>query len=328
MAVKTKITKKIFQDLLKNYDLGSYINSKPVKEGTVQTNYFLQTTKEKLIFRYYENRSMGSVKFESHLVKYLKNNKYPCPDVYLDKKGKLAGLYKQKPYVLFEFVEGEHLENPTEVQESQLIKKVAELQKLTRNYRSPYEGDRWNYTKELCLELAKKETKKLKTANSRKKFIWLEKELARVNLPDTLPKGICHCDFHFSNILFRDGQFKALIDFDDANYTYLIYDLATLVNPFKVGFDWNTWLSYGKEENIFDFSDARKIVNKYLKCRSLSDDEKMYLYDVFKLSILFDCIWYFSRGKADDFYEKRKISYLNNLGRDEFYHRLFVSNLS
>jgi hypothetical protein len=36
-----------------------------------------------------------------------------------------------------------------------------------------------------------------------------------------------------------------------------------------------------------------------------------------------DCIWYFKRGKANDFFEKRKIDYLNNLGRDNFYKEVF-----
>jgi hypothetical protein len=43
-----------------------------------------------------------------------------------------------------------------------------------------------------------------------------------------------------------------------------------------------------------------------------------------KLSILFDCVWYFARGDAEDFFERRKIEFLNALGRSEFYKRLFA----
>lgn len=49
--------------------------------------------------------------------------------------------------------------------------------------------------------------------------------------------------------------------------------------------------------------------------------------DIFKLSILLDCVWYFKRGKSEDFYEKRKIDYLNKLGRDEFYKKFFEPNI-
>jgi len=55
----------------------------------------------------------------------------------------------------------------------------------------------------------------------------------------------------------------------------------------------------------------------------LDNNEKKYLFDVFKLSILFDCIWFFERGDVEDFFEKRKIDYLNSLGRENFYNEIF-----
>ncbi len=63
---------------------------------------------------------------------------------------------------------------------------------------------------------------------------------------------------------------------------------------------------------------------EYMKHRPLRPIEKRHLFDVYKLSILFDCIWFFERGEVNDFYEKRKINALNELGRDSFYDRLFA----
>jgi hypothetical protein len=51
--------------------------------------------------------------------------------------------------------------------------------------------------------------------------------------------------------------------------------------------------------------------------------EKRHIFDVYKLSVLIDCLWYFRRGKAEDFFEKRKIDALNNLGREKFFGNLF-----
>ena len=322
MAVKTKFTKNDFTDILSDYNLGEYKNSKPFKAG-VQTNYLLQTIKGKFVFKYYENRSKNSVLFESNLIKYLKDKNYPCPALFKNKHGKYVGAYKGKPYVIFEFVEGRHLKNPNDDQKKELIKRVAELQNITKNYSPKNKKYRWNYSAELCRELAKKEAQKLDTINSREKLTWLEGELSKLKLPKSLPKGICHCDFHFSNVLFKNNKFNALIDFDDANYTFLIFDLASLIDPFAESFDWDTWSRFEKDENVFDFGEARRIVSEYMRHRSLNNNEKKYLFDVFKLSILFDCIWYFARGNAEDFYEKRKIEHLNSIGREEFYNKLF-----
>ena len=107
----------------------------------------------------------------------------------------------------------------------------------------------------------------------------------------------------------------SLLDFDDANYTFLSYDLATLINPFLPSFDWDSWSTFQKDENVFDFREARQTVLEYSRHRPLSKNEKSHLFDVYKLTILFDCIWYFRRGEGQDFYEKRKIDALNRLGK-------------
>lgn len=112
MAVKTHFSNDELREILSNYQLGEYKHSKPIAEGTVQTNFLLQTTKGMFVFRYYENRSMDSVSFECHLIQYLKGKNYPCPAPLKNKKGISVGLYKEKPYIIFEFVEGQQLEHP------------------------------------------------------------------------------------------------------------------------------------------------------------------------------------------------------------------------
>lgn len=44
-----------------------------------------------------------------------------------------------------------------------------------------------------------------------------------------LPRSVVHHDAHRGNLLFRDGQLVALIDFDDAHYGYQVADVAVMV---------------------------------------------------------------------------------------------------
>ena len=148
-------------------------------------------------------------------------------------------------------------------------------------------------------------------------------ELSKLVLPTSLPKGICHCDFHFSNMLFKNDRLTALIDFDDANYTFLSFDLACLIEPYISTFKYNSWKEFTMFDTVFTFHESRKIISEYQKYRTLNPTEKKYFFDVYKLSILLDCLWYFNRGRAYEFYEKRKIEYLNALGRKTFNHNLF-----
>ena len=314
MAVKTTFSQQDFTHILSQYELGTYTHSVPVTRGTVQTNYLFHTTQGKFVLRYYENRSKESVLFEVHLLRHLKKHQYPCPAPFQNKQGSCVGIYHSKPYVLFEFIDGQHIDHPNDDYKQQLIQKVAELQNLTQEYQPRYKKYRWNYDIELCRMLASTEAEKINTKNAREKLSWLENQLSALDLPDSLPKGICHCDFHFSNVLFQDDQFVGLLDFDDANYTYLVFDLVCLID---------SW-AWPYQSDTLDLVQARKVVQEYIKYRPLSAIEQRHIYDVHKLSILFDSVWYFRRGHANDFYEKRKIELLNNFGWKKYADELFL----
>jgi homoserine kinase type II len=224
-----------------------------------------------------------------------------------------VGLHRGKPYMIFPFVEGQHVEQPGAGHRTQLVRWAAELQKQTRGFRSPYTPYRWNYGPVLCLRLARGQAARLDTSAAYRKLAWMAHEIAALDLPPELPRGICHCDFDVSNVLFRGDELVALIDFDDANWTYLPFDLVGLVEA---------W-AWPHTAEALDLVAARRIVRAYEQHRPLGDEEREHVYDVYKLSILFDCVWFFGRGEGEDFYEKRKIEALASLGRQGFCEALF-----
>lgn len=310
--------------ILEHYDIGALAEVTAFTTGAVQTNLLLHTTRGKFVLRYYrQNRSVAAVQFEVNLLNYLKRHAYPCPGVIRNKHGRYLGLHQEKPYALFAFVEGVQIEEPTAAQQTQLIQKVAELHNLTRHYRPTQRHARWNYGVPFCATLAEQTAQRIATAGAQEKLAWYRQTLAQVVLPAALPKGICHADFHFSNVLFKDGNFHALLDFDDANYTYLTFDLVALLEPALFPFRWDTWQSFAPAAVSFDFSAARQIIATYQAVRPLNGLEKRHLFDVLKLATLIDCLWYFGRGEVPDFYEKRKIDCLDELGREQFCRELF-----
>ena len=313
MVVKTNFSSQDFNQILTKYDLGKIISSEPVSQGTVQTNYLIKTTQGRYVLRYFENRTKESVLFECSLLTFLNKHKYPSPNPFKTKQGDCVGSHLGKPFMILEFIEGEHIENLTNQHKQQLVEKVAALQVLTQGYQPLHNVSRWNYDIDLCQKLAKAEAHKLGTKDASRKLLWLKSHLIELDLPNSLPKGICHCDFHFSNVLFLGENLVGIIDFDDANYTYLTFDLVCLVD---------SWAWPFQSENL-DFVQAREIVLEYQKHRLLNTLEQRHLIDVHKLSILFDCIWYFGRGSVDDFYERKKIEFLNALGREEYADAFF-----
>jgi len=305
MATKTIFSKEIIKDLLLPYDKGRLVRFKAIPQGTTQTNYLVVTSTGKFILRYYENRSSYSVLFESELLSFLTSNNYPCPHIIKDRKDNYVGSFQGKPYALFKFIEGHPVEILSPAQKSQIIHKVAELQILTQNFHSGYKDSRWNYDVPLCRDLAKSTAQDINTIDAYEKLSWIEQQLSLLVFPDDLPKGICHCDFHYSNALFHGDQLAGLIDFDDANHTFLSFDLVCLVDSWA-------WL-YPSE--TLDIQAANTIIQEYETIRPLSSIEKHHFLDIYILSILFDSIWFFNRGSVGSFYEQKKIEYLASLGR-------------
>lgn len=317
MTMKTRFTDLDFAAILSQYELGTYAEAEAIQRGTVQTNYLLNTTRGRFVFRYYENRSRASVLFESDLLTYLADRRYPCPAPIPAMDGSYVGTHRGKPYLVFEFIEGQHIEHPSLDQKRQLIQMAAELQTLTRGFRSRYASHRWHYVPELCRTLARRQAARIGTSDALDKLAWLVHVLRSLDLPPSLPKGICHCDFHFSNILFHEGELTALLDFDDANITFLTFDLVGLIDH---------W-AWPHETDILDLSQAHWIVQEYMAHRALPPVEQKHLYDVYKLGVLFDAVWYFDRGTAADCREKRKIDTLMALGRQAFFDTLFCDEL-
>ncbi|UOK56115.1 hypothetical protein MGI18_13800 [Bacillus sp. OVS6] len=79
MAVKTNFSSNNLKAILSNYNLGELVYSDPITKGTVQTNIFIMTTTNKLVFRYYENRTTESVLFEINLMNYLQEKNIHVP---------------------------------------------------------------------------------------------------------------------------------------------------------------------------------------------------------------------------------------------------------
>jgi homoserine kinase type II len=297
--------------MLSNYQLGQLQDAQPFAKGTVQTNLLITTTQGKLVLKVYLNRPTDSVRFEANLVHYLRQRDFPCAGALRNKQGTWVSLYQDKPLIIFEYIEGQHVDSLNLMQQKHVIDTAARLQIITRNYRPSLRHFRWNYTPELCLRLAQDAAHRLNTTTAHAKLKWFQQQLSALQLSRSLPKGICHCDYDLSNLLFRGDTLAALLDFDDANFTYLAFDLVVLMS-------W-AWPFEGE----FDPAAARQIAHEYQQTRPLSELEKRHLFDMQKLHILFDGIWYFARGDADDFYEKGKIEYLADFGRERFYRILF-----
>jgi homoserine kinase type II len=310
MAVKTLFSTEDFEQILSNYDLGKFKDSSPFKTGAVQTNILLETSKGKAVFRYYENRTENHARFEMTVLEYLTGYDCPCPAPIKNKQGEYIGSYHSKSFALLEFLEGEH--SNSEDNGKQIAEVLGKLHALTTGYKPDYAEARDTYNPTSCLKSATANIQKIaSTFEAEARLTWLKDELAKLQFPETLPKGVCHCDTHPSNFLYEDDKLVAVLDFDDASYVYLFYDIANML------FFW-AWPDKGE----LNFEKTKELLSTYEQHRKLTEIEKQYFYDVLQMVNFMGIGWFIDN---DDIYynSRRKTEFLNTMGRKTFYNRVF-----
>ena len=268
------------------------------------------TTRGEFVFRYYESRSEQYARFEVNLLEYLVKQGYPCPRPIKKLQNGFVGIYNERPFALFEFLEGEHSEN--ERNGPQIAQALGNLHSLTEGYRPEYYEVRDTYDPTSCWNNATLSATRIPAqTEAEERLAWLKAELEKLELPSDLPKGVCHCDTHPSNFLYKNSRLVAVLDFDDASYVWLLYDVANLIY---------FWAWPDKGELLFDR--ARELVGAYEHQRALTEIEKQHLYDVLKM-VTFMGIGWFLHDDDDYSNSKRKVGLLNSFGREAFYSRMF-----
>jgi len=309
MAIKTPFSAQELSDILTGYDLGEYRQAKGFDLGADQTNILLITSQGRYAFRYYEKRLEEYVLFEIDLLHYLVNNFYPCPRPMQRTDGNYIGSYKHKPYALFSFVEGEH--NMNKHNYRLVAEVIGRLHTLTAKHLPIHYEVRASYNADYVWSFATSNAQKIQSASeAQTRLEWMKAELSTIQLPDELPKGVCHCDSNPSNFLYKDRKISGVLDFDQASYTWLLYDIAQMIY-------WWAWPNNGNIElNI-----ARDLIAHYELARKLDIEEKKHLYDALKMVHLVGIGWSFSDDSFSN--DKRKVDDLNALGKNVLYKELF-----
>jgi len=315
MAAKTKFPIRFFERLAAEYDLGRFIEAKPFKRGYVQTNVLVRAAKGRFVLRYYEHRPEKYILFEANILNHFSKHRYPCAMPIRNVHGDFLGSYKGKHYAVFEYLPGKHLKNLNKQQYHEMVKHLAKLHNISRRYKPKYFESRECHDKKCCIDAAKAEVKRFKSKKGQERYKYIRKRLDLLKFPNNLPKGVVHCDFDKANIKFIGNKITGVLDFDDACYTYLIYDVGMVILY---------WAFFYPRK--LDFAKAREIIRIYNKYRRLSKSEKEHIYDGLQIVMLMMMAWFLhDKWKGMDLFErlKKMLEKLDGIGRQKFYNKLF-----
>ncbi|UUL81390.1 homoserine kinase [Sphingomonas qomolangmaensis] len=266
MAVYTQVSAESLSAFLAKFDVGELVSAKGIAEGVENSNYLVETTRDRFILTLYEKRvSVGDLPFFLSLLDHLAADGNPVPPAIPDREGQTIHTLEGRPACLIRFLSGVSVSHPTPAQAR------AAAQALGRMHASlaTFEGVRanglgashWRPLLDQCGESMNQIAPGLYDRVARS----LDAVLA--DWPSDLAVAAIHADLFPDNVLMLGDRITGLIDFYFACTDIRAYDLAVMHSAW--GFD--------AQGNPLDPAIGRALVAGYADSFALTPQERAAL---------------------------------------------------
>jgi homoserine kinase type II len=274
MATFTPLPEEEARALLEAYDLGELRRVVPIPEGSVNSNFRLETEKagerSAWFLRLFEEQGAEGAEYDAALLSHLAREGVPtpCPVVRAD-GGSVSFVFGDKPATLFPFVPG-----------------ASTCQRAVDRARAHAVGRALAqvHVAGASFPMRRQGRFRLEDLHARMPRIAAAEDpaiaaMAKV-LPDELarwcdartdvPEGVIHGDLFRDNVLFRaesgegHDEVAALLDFESASDGRLVYDLAVTILAWS-------------QRDAFDPQTAAAILDGYGSIRPLEEIERRAL---------------------------------------------------
>ncbi len=237
MAVYTRLEQADCRSLLAHYDAGNYLHHVGIGAGIENTNYFLDTDKNRFVLTVFERLTAPQVPYYLELTAHLAAHHLPVPSPVRVKKGETAGqlylMFEDKPAALVHRVPGHDIIWPEVSHCVQIASALAQMHCVGSSFRlvqPNLRGLPWiegmlpalqAHIPPILFALLADET-------STQALYLAGSEYAQ------LPQGPVHADLFRDNALFEAGHLTGVIDFYFAANASFIFDFCVTLNDWCI----------------------------------------------------------------------------------------------
>jgi homoserine kinase type II len=234
MAVYTALSKTEVADIVEDYGLVKLTALTAITEGSVNSNFCLETQRGRFLLRIDEVKGELDVKRELDLLVYLRKHGFQCPQPVTDRKGRPYRESRGKCLSLYRWLDGQVVrpDRLTIPRLENVGRALADLHLIGKSYKKGIEN---RFTYDRVAQLYADVRDRL-PPYFRKIVRTLDDEIAYLEhyLENKLPRGIIHGDLFNDNLLFKGDKLVAVLDFEAACRGKFVFDLATAVNALCV----------------------------------------------------------------------------------------------
>ncbi|MBX7527488.1 homoserine kinase [Qipengyuania vesicularis] len=225
MAVYTHLGAEELARLIEHYDVGELISAKGIAEGVSNSNWLVETTRNRYILTMYERRiDIAQLPFFLGLLDHLAANGCAVPATIHDKSGAAYRQIDGKAVALIEFLPGISPTEPTPAQAHAVGAAMAKVHLAARDFRSSRANNLTPTDSVAILEKCGRE--RLAQVDAGLPAIVDLAQALAADWPNDLPRSIIHSDLFPDNVLMLGDDVSGMIDFYFACDDMMAYDLA------------------------------------------------------------------------------------------------------
>lgn len=227
MAVYTHVSAEALGEFLQRYDVGELVSAKGIAEGVENSNYLIDTTRDRFILTLYEKRvAEDDLPFFMALLDHLADKGLPVPPAIKDRQGVEIQQLCGRPACLIKFLTGVSLTTPTAAQAKAAASSLAAMHKAVADFTETRANSMGVATWRPLLTRCGSDLDGIAPGL----FVELSTALDRIEAawPKNLPICAIHADLFPDNVLMRGDEVTGLIDFYFACTDLRAYDLAVM----------------------------------------------------------------------------------------------------
>ena len=254
------------------------------------------------------HRTKNEIEAEAGLINHLRKQGIPAPEL-IKLDNSFAVSFKNQNGILYRFIEGKAVKEPTLKQCYAVGEILGRIHKLSKDFKFSYKRKSWDL-KETIKKFKEVEKLFLKDEYLQKNNFTerLKLILNDIKFREDLPKGAIHEDLGKRHVLFENNIIKGILDWDRSYSGFLISDLGQAIRGWCI----DNW-------EKLDGKKLQNLLNGYESNRKLSEIEKRSLLNAIKFAFIERIIAFviLAYNKNNNEYKEHAVDDIN-----------FVENLS
>jgi homoserine kinase type II len=227
LAVYTQVSAEALAAFLSRYDVGDLVSAKGIAEGVENSNYLVDTTRDRFILTLYEKRvAAGDLPFFMALLDHLAGKGLPVPPAVKDRDDREIQQLEGRPACLIRFLPGVSLSQPTPAQALAAGCALGGVHAAVADFEPTRANSMGIAQWRPLLERCGRDMDAIRTGLFDRVAAALD--AVERDWPRDLPVGAIHADLFPDNVLMLGDEVTGLIDFYFACTDIRAYDVAVM----------------------------------------------------------------------------------------------------